>query len=102
MSGGPTHPDTIHWMGGLDGHCRLIEQTLLPAQFVEIDCQTQEQMWDAIKRLAVRGAPAIGVAAAFGTVLGVRNSSATTTDDFLTDLQKTTDYLASSRPTAVN
>ncbi len=99
---GTSHPDTIKWMGGLDGCCRLIEQTLLPAEFKEIDCQTQEEMWDAIKRLAVRGAPAIGVAAGFGTVLGVRNSAATDVPGFLQDLRKTTDYLATSRPTAVN
>jgi methylthioribose-1-phosphate isomerase len=96
------HPDTIHWVGGLEGCCRLIEQTLLPAEFKEIDCQTQEDMWDAIKRLAVRGAPAIGVAAGFGTVLGVRNSTATSVPEFLEDLQKTVDYLSTSRPTAVN
>jgi len=96
------HPDTIRWVGGIDGCCRLIEQTLLPAEFKELDCQTQEDMWDAIKRLAVRGAPAIGVAAGFGTVLGVRDSTATTSTDFLEDLQKTLDYLATSRPTAVN
>ena len=97
-----SHPDTIHWVGGLDGSCRLIEQTKLPAEFEEIDCTTQEQMWDAIKRLAVRGAPAIGIAAAFGTVLGVRGSQATDRAGFLADLKKTTDYLATSRPTAVN
>ncbi len=94
--------DTIRWVGDLDGRCRLVEQTLLPGEFKEIDCETQEDMWDAIKRLAVRGAPAIGVAAAFGTVLGVRNSGATDAAGFLDDLKATTEYLASSRPTAVN
>jgi methylthioribose-1-phosphate isomerase len=98
-----THPpNTIHWVGGLDGACRLIEQTKLPAQFEEIECTTQEHMWDAIKRLAVRGAPAIGVAAGFGAVLGARDSKASDRDGFLADLKETTDYLASSRPTAVN
>jgi methylthioribose-1-phosphate isomerase len=96
------HPVTIRWVGDLQGCCRLIEQTLLPGELREIDCETQEQIWDAIKRLAVRGAPAIGVAAAFGTVLGVRNSSASDAAGFMTDLKQTTDYLASSRPTAVN
>jgi methylthioribose-1-phosphate isomerase len=95
-------PNTIHWVGGLDGVCRLIEQTKLPADFEEIDCSTKEQMWDAIKRLAVRGAPAIGVAAGFGAVLGARDSEATDRDGFLADLKATTEYLASSRPTAVN
>jgi methylthioribose-1-phosphate isomerase len=102
MTPAPDHPITIHWVGGLDGCCRLIEQTLLPGELREIDCTTKEQMWDAIKRLAVRGAPAIGVAAAFGTVLGVRDSAATDVAGFLNDLKRTTDYLASSRPTAVN
>jgi len=102
MTPGQDHPITIRWVGDLDGTCRLIEQTLLPGELREIDCNTQEQMWDAIKRLAVRGAPAIGVAAAFGTVLGSRNSAATDTAGFLADLKQTTDYLASSRPTAVN
>lgn len=95
-------PSTIQWVGGLDGVCRLIDQTLLPGEYKEIDCSTQEQMWDAIKRLAVRGAPAIGVAAGFGAVLGARDSQATDRAGFLADLQATTEYLASSRPTAVN
>jgi methylthioribose-1-phosphate isomerase len=93
---------TIYWEGELDGSCKLIEQTLLPAEFAEIECTTQEQLWDAIRRLAVRGAPAIGVAAAFGVVLGIRSSSAGDRAGFLADLKATTDYLASSRPTAVN
>jgi len=93
---------TIHWVGDLHGSCRLIDQTLLPGELLEIDCTTSAQMWDAIKRLAVRGAPAIGVAAAFGTVLGIRDSKAGTAAAFLADLARTTEYLASSRPTAVN
>ena len=93
---------TIHWIGDLHGSCRLIDQTLLPGRLEEIDCRTSVQMWDAIKRLAVRGAPAIGVAAGFGTVLGARDSKAATAAAFLADLAHVTDYLASSRPTAVN
>lgn len=95
-------PITIQWLGGLDGCCRLIDQTLLPGELREIDCTTRAQMWDAIQRLAVRGAPAIGVAAAFGTVLGVRDSKATDSAAFLADLKLTTDDLAGARPTAVN
>jgi len=93
---------TIRWIGDLDGHCRLIEQTLLPAEFKEIDCHRVEEMWDAIKRLAVRGAPAIGVAAAYGAVLGARASAAADAAGFREDLARTTDYLATARPTAVN
>jgi len=97
-----SYPNTICWVGDLHGHCQMIEQTLLPGEYKEIDVGTQEQMWDAIKRLAVRGAPAIGVAAGFGVVLGVRDSKAQTWDEFERDLKATTEYLASSRPTAVN
>ena len=93
---------TISWIGGLDGHARLIDQTLLPSEFVQITCETAEAMWDAIKRLAVRGAPAIGIAAALGTVLGVRNSQASDFDRFEADLRRVLGYLGSSRPTAVN
>jgi methylthioribose-1-phosphate isomerase len=56
-------------------------------------------MWDAIRRLVVRGAPAIGISAAFGVYLGIKDS---TPASFVADLHKTCDYLASSRPTAVN
>jgi len=93
---------TIEWVGGLGGHARLIDQTLLPNQLKYINCEDAATMWDAIKRLAVRGAPAIGIAAALGTVLGVRNSKASGFDEFRAELGHVTDYLASSRPTAVN
>ncbi len=93
---------TLWWEGGLDGVCKMIEQTKLPGTLEIIDVTTQEEMWDAIKRLAVRGAPAIGVSAAIGTVLGIRSSAASDRAAFLEDLEATTDYLATSRPTAVN
>jgi len=90
---------TIEW---IDGRVRLIDQTLLPNQFKQIYCEDVEAIWEAIKMLRVRGAPAIGVAAAFGTVLGIWNSTAGNYDPFYSELKKTTDYLATSRPTAVN
>jgi len=93
---------TIEWCGGLDGCARLIDQTLLPEQLVYIDCADITTMWDAIKRLAVRGAPAIGIAGAMGAVLGVRDSKAETAGEFREELHRATDYLASPRPTAVN
>jgi len=93
---------TIEWLGGVDGAARLIDQTLLPTEFRQIECRTIEQMWEAIKVLRVRGAPAIGIAAAFGTVLGIQGSTATDYAAFEADLLKATDYLATSRPTAVN
>lgn len=78
----------------------MIDQTLLPGEFRIIECRDVETLWEAIKVLRVRGAPAIGVAAGMGVVLGIR--SATTEAALCDDLAKTCDYLASSRPTAVN
>jgi methylthioribose-1-phosphate isomerase len=95
-------PPTVAWAGGLDGCCRLIEQTLLPGELRVIDCTTAEQIRDAIRRLAVRGAPAIGVAAAFGAVLGARDSDAVDAAGFRADLARVNARLASARPTAVN
>lgn len=93
---------TIEWLGGLGGCVRLIDQTLLPTEFRQIECRTVEEMWEAIKVLRVRGAPAIGIAAAFGTVLAIQRSEATTYHEFRSELVRAADYLATSRPTAVN
>jgi methylthioribose-1-phosphate isomerase len=95
-------PPTVAWEGGLDGRCRLIEQTLLPGRLEVIDCSTAEEVRDAIRRLAVRGAPAIGVAAAIGAVLGARGSEALDAAGFRADLERVNAHLASARPTAVN
>lgn len=83
-------------------HLILLDQTKLPIQteFLEID--TIQETWDAIKKLKVRGAPAIGVAAAYGLVLGVKGASESSFEDFWDEFTKQKDYLASSRPTAVN
>lgn len=81
---------------------RIIDQTQLPAQLVFLDLHTQPEIWRAIERLQVRGAPAIGVAAAYGLYLAAREISATEPSTFLRELHTAADYLASSRPTAVN
>jgi methylthioribose-1-phosphate isomerase len=94
--------ETIRWVGGLNGCVELIDQTRLPGEFVHMRCETPEQVWDAIRRLCVRGAPAIGIAGAMGLVLGVRNSRATDFEGFMADLRGAKEYLAGSRPTAVN
>lgn len=87
---------TLEWTGeGL----RLVDQTRLPGEIVYVEIRTPEAMHDAIRRLVVRGAPAIGIAAAFGVYLGVRGSGAAS---FAGDLEKVCKYLATSRPTAVN
>ena len=90
---------TIEWA---DGRVRLIDQTLLPNEFKQIYCDDVDTVWEAIKLLRVRGAPAIGIAGALGAVLGIWESEATNYDDFASELKKATDYLATSRPTAVN
>ena len=93
---------TLHWLGGVDGHLRLIDQTRLPVELVEIDCRDVETVWEAIKTLRVRGAPAIGVAAAYGVCLGVQGAIGGDEAAFFRRLQETADRLATSRPTAVN
>jgi methylthioribose-1-phosphate isomerase len=93
---------TLHWVGGVDGHLRMIDQTRLPVEFVEIDCRDVETLWEAIKTLRVRGAPAIGVAAAYGVCLGVQKVADADETTFFKRLHEAADYLATSRPTAVN
>jgi methylthioribose-1-phosphate isomerase len=93
---------SIEWVGGLDGHVAIIDQTLLPAELVVLKCQDLDTMWEAIKSLRVRGAPAIGIAAAMGLVLGVRREPDQDVAAFLKRVDEAADYLASSRPTAMN
>lgn len=85
--------ETLRWVGNENGHLVLIDQTRLPTELVEIECRTVEAVWEAIKQLRVRGAPAIGISAAYGTVVGLQSGRS---------LEEVTSYLASSRPTAVN
>ncbi|MDP1852999.1 MAG: S-methyl-5-thioribose-1-phosphate isomerase [Candidatus Omnitrophota bacterium] len=91
--------ETIKWE---NGKVKLIDQTKLPLSLEYIICSDVKTLWQAIKMLKVRGAPAIGIAAAFGVVLGIRNSKAKTFTQFEKDLSRVIKYLASSRPTAVN
>ena len=87
----------------IDGRVLLLDQTLLPLQEITLEIVSATQMWEAIQTLRVRGAPAIGVAAAFGLWLGVKDVPASATrDQFLAQLAQLHQYLASSRPTAVN
>ncbi len=90
---------TIKW---IDGKVRIIDQTKLPHKFVSIEIKTVQSMWHAIKKLKVRGAPAIGVAGAFGVLLGIKNTKAKNYKEFKKRLDGVIEYLASSRPTAMN
>jgi methylthioribose-1-phosphate isomerase len=91
---------TIDWKD--DAVC-IVDQTRLPLELVYERIERIEAMYDAIKRLKVRGAPAIGIAAAFGVYLGIRDVPDTSSrEEFLSAVTKKSDYLARSRPTAVN
>jgi methylthioribose-1-phosphate isomerase len=86
-------PTVIEWTGdAASGHLRLLDQTQLPGRTVHLDCRDVQSVWDAIKRLSVRGAPAIGIAAAYGCVIGAQRGA----------FDEAARHLATSRPTAVN
>src|SRR6185312_7913520 len=93
-------PRTLEWIGDTDGFLRLIDQTQLPGTLTYRDCRTVQDVWEAIRVLRVRGAPAIGVAAAMGVVVGVQGC--TDTSSYGERLREVTAYLRTSRPTAVN
>jgi methylthioribose-1-phosphate isomerase len=93
---------TLTWEGGRPGYVRMIDQTRLPLELVQLEVRTVPEMVDAIRRLAVRGAPAIGVAAAFGLLLGLQDHDGRDRDDVLGRTQETAATLAKARPTAVN
>lgn len=95
-------PPTLRWDGDHDGFLELLDQTVLPTTVQVRPCHTVEDVWEAIKVLCVRGAPAIGVAAAFGMCLGTRDAKGLDRRAFLAHAEKAGDYLNSSRPTAVN
>ncbi len=80
----------------------LLDQSVLPNRKDFLELKELKDIWDAIYHLKVRGAPAIGIAAAYGVYLGTKQSQATTFADLAIDFKKAKEYLASSRPTAVN
>ncbi|UCG49692.1 MAG: S-methyl-5-thioribose-1-phosphate isomerase [Phycisphaerales bacterium] len=93
----------VKWIGDIDGYLELVDQRRLPGEFVSLQCRDTRFLFDAIKTLAVRGAPAIGVAAAYGLALALQESKAgDSPEKALAELTKAREYLASSRPTAVN
>src|SRR4029453_4759893 len=78
----------------------LLDQRLLPEEIVYLPLTTAEDVWEAIRHLKVRGAPAIGISPAYGAVLGSRDEQSL--DAWLAQVGKQAEYLATSRPTAVN
>ena len=90
---------TIEWKGDT---VLMIDQRKLPASEVYVTCKTANDVAKAIKSMVIRGAPAIGVAAAMGIALAMKRSKATGTKQFTTEFQRTCDLMAGTRPTAVN
>ena len=93
----------LKWFGDIDGFLELVDQRKLPGEFIKLHIKDVEQVYDAIKTLTVRGAPAIGVCAAYGLVVAIQKlPSNTDLQTAMEVLKKACDYLGSSRPTAVN
>lgn len=92
---------TIEWV---ENYSKMVDQTLLPEEFKYVNITTGDSMYEAIKTMIVRGAPAIGVAGAHGVVLYAQELAKEniSRDEFINKLLKKADYMASSRPTAVN
>ena len=92
-------PQTIRWNAG---ELYLLDQTKLPIEVIEEKQESVEQVWDSIKQLKVRGAPAIGVAGAYGLLVAIREQTALNKKEFLQEIEVKAEYLDSARPTAVN
>lgn len=95
----PKMIQTLEWT---DSGVRFIDQTKLPTEETYVTCTTHEQVADVIRNMVVRGAPAIGVAAAMGLALGINNSKAETGADLKRDFDQIADLIGKTRPTAVN
>lgn len=91
--------ETIRWK---NAELTIVDQTLLPERFEYIALNTLQDVWDAIKALKVRGAPAIGVCAALGLIVGIREKKPATPAEALAAAHQSAQFLATSRPTAVN
>ena len=101
------HLKTLEWISDrkgslIPGRVRMIDQTKLPGELVYIETADVKELWHAIKTLQVRGAPAIGVAAAMGVVIAVQGLSAKSGEEVVREVNKAAEYLAKSRPTAIN
>ena len=92
---------TIEWV---DNYSKMVDQTVLPYEFKYVNITTGQGMFDAIKTMIVRGAPAIGVAGAHGVVLYAQELAKKdlSREEFVKQLLEKATYMATSRPTAVN
>ena len=89
---------TIEWKNGI---VSMLDQTKLPIEVVYFDCKTYQDVAKGIKDLIIRGAPAIGVAAAMGIALGVKDIKANDFSGFYNEMEKICNHIGSTRPTAV-
>ena len=94
--------DRVRTIEMIDGVVKMIDQRKLPRQFEIVECRDHRALAEAIKDMTIRGAPAIGAAAAFGLALAAQESRATTHDALLCDLDAAEKILRATRPTAVN
>ena len=100
MSNGvDTAVESIEWR---DDHVRIIDQTYLPGREVYSDIRDVGRMWEAIKKLRIRGAPAIGIAAAYGMYLGIKELPENSFESFIVEVNRVAEYLEGARPTAIN
>src|ERR1700758_982455 len=90
---------TIEWA---DDGVRMIDQLRLPTEEVYRTCRDYKDVAEAIRSMAIRGAPAIGVAAAMGIALGLKRSEASTITDLRSEFERVAEAISSTRPTAVN
>lgn len=95
---------TIEWVknGEFDGFSRMIDQTILPYEYKKVDIKSSKDIYNAIKTMIVRGAPAIGIAGAHGVALAAVENIEKETSEFIEQVKKTASFINSSRPTAVN
>src|SRR5260370_19657000 len=90
---------TLEWT---DRGVRFIDQTKLPTEETYVTCKTYQEVADVIRNMVVRGAPAIGVAAAMGVAVGVKNSQAENVGDLKREVDEICEVISKTRPTAVN
>ncbi len=102
MTGNKKDNNIIQSIQWIDDHIRILDQTYLPEREVFLDIYEVGRVWEAIRSLRIRGAPAIGIVAAYGVYFGMKGFEEKSYWDFETELKRTCEYLASSRPTAVN
>jgi methylthioribose-1-phosphate isomerase len=94
-----TAVQSIEWR---EDHVRILDQTYLPGREVYSDVRDVGRMWEAIKKLRVRGAPAVGIAAAYGFYLGLKELPENSFQSFFVEVERVADYLETARPSAVN